>query len=137
MNIVLAVDGSKNALDAVSCLIKHVDWFKTSPTVRLVYVHMPLPNVGVSKKVADKYYREKGQECLAKARKLLDKAGIAHEDMILVGRPAETICEVAEDGKADLIYMGTRGMGALASMVVGSVASKVLQRAKLPVLLAR
>ena len=138
MNIVLAVDGSKNSLDAVSSLIKHVGWFKSPPTVRLVYVHLPVPKVGgFSKKTVDKYYREEGDECLAKAKKLLDKAGIAHEDMILVGQPAETICEVAADGNADLIYMGTRGMSSLANMVVGSVASKVVQHAKVPVLLAR
>ena len=138
MNIVLAVDGSKNSLDAVSSLIDHVGWFKSPPTVRLVYVHLPVPKVGgFSKKTVEKYYREEGEECLAKAKRMLDKARIPHEDMILVGQPAETICEVASEGKADLIYMGTRGMSSLANMVVGSVASKVIQFAKVPVLLAR
>ena len=90
MNILLAVDGSKNSLDAVSSLIAHANWFREPPTVRLLTVHLPLPRIGAfgagpSKKAIDAYYREEGGQCLAKAKKLLDKAKIPHEDMILVG----------------------------------------------------
>ena len=35
MKILLAVDGSKNSLDAVASLIKHADWFSAPPAVRL------------------------------------------------------------------------------------------------------
>lgn len=140
MNILLPVDGSKHSLGAVASLITHVGWFKSPPTVRLIYVHLPVPKMGglgPAKKAIDQYYRDEGEQSLAKAKKLLDKAGVAYETMILVGQPAETICEVAKDAGADLIFMGTRGMSSMANLMVGSVASKVVQGAKVPVLLAR
>jgi len=141
MNILLAVDGSKNSLDAVSSLILHVSWFKVPPTVRLLTVHLPVPTVGAfggpSKKALDKYYREEGEQNLAKAKKLLDKAGIPHEDAILVGKVAETICQFAADNEVELICMGTRGLGSAAGFVMGSVATKVLHNATVPVLLVK
>ncbi len=141
MNILLAVDGSKCALEAVSSLITHISWFREVPTVHLLTVHLPVPKVGgfggPSKKMLDKYYREEGGQNLAKAQKLLDKAGIPHKDEILVGPIAETICKYSADARVDLICMGTRGLGAAAGLMMGSVATKVLHNAKVPVLLVK
>ena len=69
--------------------------------------------------------------------KLLDKAGLDHVDSILVGPVAETLCKHATANKVDLIYMGTRGLNAAANFVVGSVATKVLHLASVPVLLVK
>lgn len=142
MNILLAVDGSKNSLDATASLIQHADWYREPPTVRLVHVHLPVPRVGMfgagpSKTALADYYAEESAKCLAKANRLLDKANIPHEVMMLVGDPAEQICKVAVKEKCDLICMGTRGMGAAANMVMGSVANKVLHSATVPVLLVK
>lgn len=141
MNILLAVDGSKCSLEAVSSLIRHVSWFREVPTVRLLTVHLPVPKVGglggPSKKMLDKYYREEGEQNLAKAQKLLDKAGIPHADKILVGPVGETICQYAANQNVDLICMGTRGLGAAAGLMMGSVATKVLHNARVPVLLVK
>ena len=46
MKILLAVDGSKIALEAARQLIAHVGWFKEPPQVRVVTVHRPVPHVG-------------------------------------------------------------------------------------------
>jgi len=54
-----------------------------------------------------------------------------------VGPIAQTIAERADDGGYDLLIMGTRGHGALAKLVMGSVATQVLAQSKLPVLLIR
>ena len=56
---------------------------------------------------------------------------------VLFGPPAWAIVEAAGTNKADLIVMGTHGQSALANMVLGSVATGVLARCKLPVLLLR
>lgn len=142
MNILLAIDGSKNFLDALNSLIKHVDWFKQPPTVHLLYVHLAVPKVGAfghgpSKDALARYYREEGEQALAKAKKLLDKARLPHRDAILVGVPAEMICKHAADENCELICMGTRGLGAAAGMIMGSVATKVLHSASMPVLLVK
>lgn len=142
MKILLAVDGSKNSLDAVASLIKHANWFSAPPAVRLVYVHLPVPRVGglaggPSKAALARYYDVEGVQHLARANRLLDKAKIPHEISILVGDPAQTICKVAREAKCDLICMGSRGMGSVANLLLGSVATKVLHAAKVPVLLVK
>ena len=47
------------------------------------------------------------------------------------------ICEHAAEEKSELICMGTRGLSATANLVMGSVATKVLHGAKVPVLLVK
>ena len=53
------------------------------------------------------------------------------------GRTAEVIVDLAEESKAELIIMGTRGMSEIRSLLLGGVATKVVNRAPCPVLLVR
>jgi len=53
------------------------------------------------------------------------------------GRTAEMIVDVAEQSDAALIVMGTRGMTEIRSLLLGGVATKVVNRATCPVLLVR
>jgi nucleotide-binding universal stress UspA family protein len=64
--------------------------------------------------------------------------GIAEvQSRVGVGSPAHEIVELAALGHFDLIVMGTHGRTGLAHAVVGSVAEKVVRRAKCPVLTVR
>jgi len=56
---------------------------------------------------------------------------------ILEGPPAEAILAVAETREVDLIVMGTRGLGRLAGIFLGSQSQKVAAHASCPVLLVR
>ena len=141
MNVLLAVDGSEVSHRAVDRVISLAAELKTPPTVQLLHVHLPVP-IGfatrhVSRETLDAYYREEGETELAPARAQLDAAGISFTPHIHVGQPAETICHVASQLGCTLIAMGTHGRGALATMMIGSVAGKVLQLATVPVLLAK
>jgi nucleotide-binding universal stress UspA family protein len=51
--------------------------------------------------------------------------------------PAPAIVSFARDKRADLIVMGTHGRGRVASLLIGSVAEKVLRTASCPVLIVR
>lgn len=59
------------------------------------------------------------------------------ETDVLEGPAAEAILRVAEVRKVDLIVMGTRGLGQLKGLLLGSQSQKVLAHAPCPVLLAR
>lgn len=56
----------------------------------------------------------------------------------LIGmNPAMTIIEQTEHQVADLVIMGSRGLGGFAGLLVGSVSSKVVQGAQCPVLIVK
>lgn len=141
MNILLAVDGSDVSHRAVDRVVALAGELKTPPTVQLLYVHLPVPIAfatrHVSRETLAAYYREEGEKELAPARSQLETAGIEYAPHVHVGQPAETICHVASQLGCTLIAMGTHGRGALANVVIGSVAGKVLHLASVPVLLAK
>ena len=142
MKILLAVDGSKNAIDATESLVKHTDWFRERPEVRLLTVHLPVPKLGgmgavISHDMIQRYYDEEGRSMLRDCEALLSKAGVPHSTAILVGDIAATICAEADSQKCDMIWMGPRGLSAAANVVMGSVATKVLHAAKVPVTLVK
>jgi nucleotide-binding universal stress UspA family protein len=142
MKILLAVDGSKASLGAVDSLIAHAQWYREAPQVELVTVHLPVPQLrGLSKVVSkaqvQRYYDEEGNESLADAEKKLARAGISFKARVLVGPIAATLLKHAKVAGCDLICLGTRGMSASANALFGSIATKVLHLATIPVLLMR
>ena len=142
MKILLAVDGSKHSLKAVKCLIEHAGWYREKPAVELVNVRLPVPRIrGMSAVVGAsqirRYYDREGRAALSKARKLLDAAGIKYSAHILVGPVAETIIRQARLARCDLIMIGTRGMSAAASLLLGSCANRVVNISPIPVLLVK
>jgi nucleotide-binding universal stress UspA family protein len=80
---------------------------------------------------------EAGQVILNEARERLGDASLKVNEELLEGPPAEAIMKVAEARDADLIVMGTRGLGSLRGLLLGSVSSKVVQHASCAVMLAR
>jgi len=137
LKVLLAVDGSKSALQAVRKLIESAHWYKKPIEVELVTVRSPVPHVIVPKGMIDNYYREEGTKSLAASENLLDKAKVRYHPQVLVGEIAQTIVEHAKKSNCNMIYMGTRGMTAISNLVLGSVATKVLHLAQMPVTLVK
>ena len=140
LKVLLPVDGSPSAVRSTEKLIETMDWYKEPPEIVVLVVHLPVPrvpNMGafVSKEMLQKYYDDECDVMLGPVRKLLDAAGVAYTVRQLVGPIAETIVQQATQSAADMIYMGTRGMSALANMAMGSVTTRVLHLAHIPVVL--
>jgi nucleotide-binding universal stress UspA family protein len=91
----------------------------------------------VDKESVQDYHREKSQQALERARKLLDAAGVKYSVHMLVGKPWEVISDYAAATGRDLIVMGTRGLGSYTGGMLGSVAQGVAQRSPVPVLLVK
>ncbi|MBI3140305.1 MAG: universal stress protein [Rhodocyclales bacterium] len=79
----------------------------------------------------------KGGDQLKAARALLDAAGVPYTPSVVVGPVAETISKTALEQGCDGIVMGTRGLGGVESLVLGSVATKVIHLADVPVTLVK
>jgi nucleotide-binding universal stress UspA family protein len=78
---------------------------------------------------------EAGQRVVDAAIELLQQKGVAVKGEVLVGDIAPAIAGCADAMSCNLIVMGTRGMGAVASLVLGSVATKVIHLTRIPILL--
>lgn len=140
--ILLAVDGSTSSMRATRKLVALAAGMKEPPKIVPIHVHVPLPRATavrrvVGSKTVERYYREEAKRAMQLALKLLDKAGHKAQPVFQIGPVAETLVAHARRGKFDLIVMGTRGMGAVGNLLLGSVASKVLQLSDVPVLTVR
>jgi len=140
LKLLLPVDGSESSVRATEALIKMLAWYKERPAIDVVTVHLPvprLPNMSrvVSDEAIERYYAEESDAMLASSTKVLDAASVTYTVHKLVGPVAETIVDHARKSGCDMIFMGTRGMTALSNMVMGSVATKVLHLARIPVVL--
>lgn len=142
MKILVPVDGSEPSNRAVDCLIKELDWVKGGVEAHLLNVQRPLPYGGVVGKFVgqdeiNKYHHDEGMATLKSAMKKLDSAGVKYQHHIGVGDEAEVIARYAKEKGCDRIFMGTRGMGSVSNMVLGSVATKVIHLSPVPVSLVK
>ena len=86
---------------------------------------------------AERNHRRTGEEALLSARAILDAGTVRYHTAVMLGDAADRIAHYAEENRVDGIFMGTRGMGPLRNIVLGSVANKVIQLAAVPVTLVK
>jgi len=137
-NILLAVDGSKHALNAAKTAGDLARSMKAE-ILRVVIAYDPVPSYlgEPNLQTAISSRLDNAETILQKALEAIGEiTGDVHSE-ILEGSPAETILDVAETRKNDLIVMGSRGLGRLKGALLGSQSQKVVQHAQCPVLIVR
>ena len=142
LKFLIPVDGSEPAAETVKQFRNYLSWIGPEVEIHLLNVQQRIP---YGKRVSSvigrgriaRYQQEDGSAALKPARALLDKAGIPYQHHIVVGDAAETIIQYAKEKGCDQILMGTKGMGSLAGVVMGSVATKVIQLSPVPVLVMK
>lgn len=140
MKILVPVDGSAQALDAVRHALR-LRQEGLNATFMLATVQEPTylyemvlaPDADVLERVTG----AAGSRALAGAEALFDAAGIAYEREIGSGEPAPALIEMAERHGCDAIILGARGLGALRSALMGSVSQEILHASKLPVTIVK
>jgi nucleotide-binding universal stress UspA family protein len=141
MKILLPVDGSKSALNAAKYVAKLTKELSSKCSVTLISVHddVGLGHVKqfVANSVIDDYLREVSEKELKGAQKVLDTAGVKHSMVIKRGNIANEIIALANKEKFDLIAMGSKGRSGVVDAIMGSVAQRVSNTAKQPVLLIK
>lgn len=140
MRILLAVDDSVVATKAIRRLAKLAKELKDVPEVSLLHVVPRLSRAAekeFGKAGPGRYYEGQSEAVLKTLRPQLKRAGLAFGERRAIGDPAPTILAEARTAKADMIVIGSHGKGALKSLLIGSVAQKVIATSPLPVLVVR
>lgn len=139
--ILVPYDGSDTALRALHYAVDLVKSMRDG-AIHLVHAHEPPETDGAIaiyvsvEKMAD-LQREHSEGVLAAGLAVLDEAGIAHTSEILVGNIGAAIAGCAEERGCSMIVMGTRGMSAIGNLLMGSIATRVVHFAKVPVTLVK
>jgi nucleotide-binding universal stress UspA family protein len=141
LKVLVPVDGSKNSDRAVAHAIFFAANSKAPVELHLLNVQLPIVSGGVRMFIKheeiEAYHQDSGQDALRTAREQLDPVGLAYTHLVRVGPIGETIAAYAKEQGCDHIIMGTRGLGAVTGMVLGSVATKVIHMADAPVTLVK
>ena len=138
--ILLATDGSKDAELATKAAIELAN--TTGSELHVVYVgdFVPSPHAYPENKLGQLVERvtRRTHSVLGERIALIAAAGggVSGEH-VRVGRPAEEIVGLAEEIKAGLIVVGSRGLGGIRRALVGSVSDSVVRHAHCPVLVVR
>ncbi|MBE0473473.1 universal stress protein [Rhodoferax sp.] len=136
----IAIDGSVSFLKVIDYVITEAASRVTPAQLLLVNVQAPLSGDitrFIDQKVVKDFHRETGEATLAQARQKLEAAGMAYSSHIMVGETVRTLIEFAQDKACSLIIMGARGLGNVAGLLLGSIATKVVKLSTVPVLLVK
>jgi nucleotide-binding universal stress UspA family protein len=138
--LLLSSDGSDNAIRAAEFAAELV---AVAPAIKITVLvvndilekmkyYSPLRSPVVLEEV-DVFFKEKTQEALDTTLDVLKKHGIKADGLTKMGNPAQEIVDYAHEGNFSHIVIGSRGLGSLKGIVLGSVSSKVIQLAGCPV----
>lgn len=142
MNILLPVDESECSFKAVQFVADSIQWYKETP--QIIVIHVDEIGTAVEKarkslgdEAIDNYFKERAKIALEPAERLLQEKNIPYRAIYAGGDVAAQILAHADECKADMIVMGSRGQGAIAGLLMGSVANKVLATSTIPVTIIR
>jgi len=138
--ILIATDGSHSAHEALELGLD----LAAEQEAKAVVVHvaprvdvMPYAGFAVVAPTVPHELSEHDREPLQEAVEIAAERGVDVETELLDGNPADEIVAFADTIDADLIVVGSRGHGAIASALLGSVSRGVLHESRRPVLVVR
>ncbi len=136
MKVLFPVDGSEYTKRMLAYVAVHDELVGSDNEHIFLHVVPELPTVATRqmlKSAIEEYYALQAESVFEPIRAFVKQLGWTQ----LHGAAAPQIAGFAEREGASLIVMGSHGHGALAAVALGSVATGVLARCKLPLLLLR
>ena len=122
MKILLAVDGSTYTQKMLAYLTSHQEMLGAGHEYSIITVQPLLPpraRAALGKDVVEQYYDEEATKILVPVQDFLKSRGVQVQSISKVGPIADTIIKEAQEGKFDMIAMGTHGHGTLGRLVMG------------------
>ena len=127
-NILIATDGSDSAREALHVGVELAAEQGTAVTI----VHVVDANGNY-----DQNSRPDEDGALREAIGIARRAEIEPDLELATGDAADAVSRVAEQVDADLVIVGSRGLGRAGASLLGSVSRDVLKRCKRPVMVVR
>jgi nucleotide-binding universal stress UspA family protein len=126
--ILVGVDGSEPALKAARLAAEIALRFGARLTLAYVVPRLLLPPdaYGLTVAEVESEHQSFAQKLLAAARAKLGEPGVEVDTFVLYGSPAESLAEAAAQLDADLVVVGSRGRGAVARSLLGSVTDRLV-----------
>jgi nucleotide-binding universal stress UspA family protein len=81
--------------------------------------------------------RQQLEELVARAEGKMREVGFSTEGRVLAGDPRQSLIDVAQSERADLIVVGSHGRSGIAKMMLGSVSSHIVTHAHCSVLVVK
>jgi nucleotide-binding universal stress UspA family protein len=134
-NILVAYDGSDHSRTALATAVKIAQGFHGRLTILHAFDKVPLILGDDETARFIERAMSKGRDRLAEAALLLRDSGVEFNTIIVESPAAEAILRVADVEGCDLIVMGSRGLGMVQGLLLGSVSYRVLHHATIPVLI--
>ena len=136
--ILLAVDGSEHALHAARTAAELARTMKPSEfRIVVSYDTIPMYLGEPNMQYAIDGRKSDAEEILNTAVKEVGSIPCEIHTEIIEGDSAEAIIDVATTRRSNVIVMGSRGLGRLAGLLLGSTSQKVVAHAPCPVLIVR
>ncbi|VAI36787.1 unnamed protein product [Triticum turgidum subsp. durum] len=146
MKVVVAVDASEESLHALSWALDHV--VRLHPGASVVVVHAQhrvdrsayaglayVPPTAMD--AMRRTQAENSRNAVARALDVCRQKQASATAAVVEGDPKEAICQAVEDMRADLLVLGSRGLGMVKRALLGSVSDYLAHHACCPVLIVK
>lgn len=148
MKIGIAVDGSAYGEAAVNYAVRHKNLFGEGASFYLInvtsdYTGAVMPDMAgmalpaLSENEVRELQKKEFAETTEPVLPLFAKAGLAPQEVCLVGNPGDEIAAFAKNEGLDMVVMGSHGYGRFKSAVMGSTAMRIAAQGDVPILLIR
>lgn len=141
--ILLATDGSEHSLRAAKEVLKIAGPLQAEVTALSVVQETPVyagydvpASPWITMEMTDGL-EDAAKKILGDVETLFKEENFQLKTSVGKGHPADVICKFAEDGNFDLIVMGSRGLGGIKQLIMGSVSSSVVHCSQVPVMIVK
>lgn len=139
--ILVAFDNSSQALAAVEHAVKLAVVSKAPVTLFHVVQDIPAlsddraeDRIGIDRNTLVNEAKEKARTMMNKLKEGLSEQDVKLDTAVAVGNPSREICKKAKIEGYDVIVMGSRGLGRIPGLLMGSVSNRVCRNASCPVI---
>lgn len=144
-NILLPSDGSEFSLKAARYAC---EFLKRSHGSQLTLLHVGdipkdllangyMQDMALDPEFVRKVLEERNNQVLQRTTDIFTEAGIEVNILLQIGNPVDVICQLVQEKNFDLVILGSRGLGELKGLLLGSVSDRVSHMVKCPVLIVK